>query len=383
MPVDKIYMLPTSEAGVERGLVITYIGLRCFNIIQVAVGLPLILERTDRRMLTVASLSLLLLEAAVVSRRMWRRGRFDDAWLGIVDLSFGVLFLISVMMFVAAGTASSSWGNPGFATTIPIAAGAAIVFRHWWQTLAAASLLCAVFLVTSLPAASDHDTRLTTLTNSVAYIGFAVLVRLVAGYTRRLGRDADSARSAAVMLATEAERLRVQKLIHDPASALELLAADDLDENARAVLRRQALRLATEMRHYLGTQLRRSSGIIAELEAIADEFADLAPVLNADLARDTIPAADVEVVSRAVRTLLFNVRQHAQAREVVIHAETDGNSWEVCVRDDGIGFDPNIRLAGFGLSQQVYAAIASIGGQVEIESTHGEGTFVRMSKEKM
>ncbi len=79
---------------------------------------------------------------------------------------------------------------------------------------------------------------------------------------------------------------------------------------------------------------------------------------------------------------MFNVRQHAQAREVVIHAETEGNSWEVCVRDDGIGFDPNTRPEGFGLSQQVYAAIASIGGQVEIESAPGEGTFVRLSREK-
>ncbi|WP_322769356.1 hypothetical protein, partial [Frankia sp. Cr1] len=134
MSVDKICALPTSEAGVERGLVITYIGLRCFNIIQLAVGLPLILDITDRRMLTVVSLSLLLAEAAVVSRRSWQRGRFDEVCLGIVDLSSGVLFLISAMLFVAAGTASSSWGNPGLATTIPMASGAAIVFRRGWQT---------------------------------------------------------------------------------------------------------------------------------------------------------------------------------------------------------------------------------------------------------
>jgi len=51
----------------------------------------------------------------------------------------------------------------------------------------------------------------------------------------------------------------------------------------------------------------------------------------------------------ALATLLHNVRRYALAQEVVVHVERDEVSWELVVRDDGVGFDPAQTSLGYGL----------------------------------
>jgi len=82
----------------------------------------------------------------------------------------------------------------------------------------------------------------------------------------------------------------------------------------------------------------------------------------------------------ALATLLHNVRRYALAQEVVVHVERDEVSWELVVRDDGVGFDPAQTSLGYGLRRQVLAVavVGEVGGQVSISSEVGVCTAVRL-----
>jgi len=64
------------------------------------------------------------------------------------------------------------------------------------------------------------------------------------------------------------------------------------------------------------------------------------------------------------------------ASEVVVHADRHGDTWEVSVCDDGVGFEPEATPFGFGLSSQVTESARRHGMSVEVVSRPGEGTCV-------
>lgn len=88
---------------------------------------------------------------------------------------------------------------------------------------------------------------------------------------------------------------------------------------------------------------------------------------------------DVDLLSRAVGEAVANALEHASAANVVVFGETDDHGDVfVTVRDDGVGFDPDAATAGHGLTESIAARMTSIGGRVEVRSTPGAGTEVRL-----
>lgn len=371
--------LPTTAAGAEVGLAIAFLGLRAVDLVQAAVTLPNGgLARSPRPGLYLLFTAVLLVESVLVGRRVVRRGRYDEPWLGLVDVAVGVLLLLATISFTRVGDRFTNWADWGYPVSLSMALGAGIAFRRWWHTGAAAAALTAAYLVTTLPALADGDNRTTAVSNAASYWAFAVVARLYAGYLRRLGEDADTARAKAAELARRAERDQHRLLLHDQASVLHLLAHEGLDERLAATARAQAATGAARIRRFLADEPARPGVLAAELRALGDEFGDLDPVVNVDLARDPLPPAVVGAVVSAVRALLHNVRRHAEAQQVVVHAETCGNGWEVCVRDDGRGFDPDGDLEGFGLATQVRRQLRDLGAHVDVRSHPGEGTVARL-----
>jgi signal transduction histidine kinase len=113
-------------------------------------------------------------------------------------------------------------------------------------------------------------------------------------------------------------------------------------------------------------------------DAVAD-YPDLPVETNLDLATGvgvTEPA--VEALRDAIGTVLSNVRLHARATSVVIHADADPgeNEWELTVIDDGCGFDLETTPQGFGLRVQVKQALAEHGISAHVHSVPGDGTRV-------
>jgi signal transduction histidine kinase len=84
------------------------------------------------------------------------------------------------------------------------------------------------------------------------------------------------------------------------------------------------------------------------------------------------------ILFRNIRELLTNVARHAQAKEIQVSLERQGESIKIMIRDDGLGFDPQqtIQLdhkkGGFGLFS-IQERMADLGGSLEIISAPGEG----------
>jgi signal transduction histidine kinase len=82
-------------------------------------------------------------------------------------------------------------------------------------------------------------------------------------------------------------------------------------------------------------------------------------------------------VMRLVQEVLANVVKHANAHSVSMAATQLGGEIEVCIIDDGVGFDASSSSAGRGLNFLAQRS-AALGGTVVVESCCGSGTTVRL-----
>jgi len=90
----------------------------------------------------------------------------------------------------------------------------------------------------------------------------------------------------------------------------------------------------------------------------------------------TLPRHAEVVLLRAAQEALANVRKHSMAKAVAIRLSYDGDGTILEVTNDGDGFEP-ARADGFGL-RGMRARVEQVGGEVEVVSTVGRGTTVRV-----
>jgi signal transduction histidine kinase len=82
-----------------------------------------------------------------------------------------------------------------------------------------------------------------------------------------------------------------------------------------------------------------------------------------------------------VKEALTNALRHAGAKEVHVQAKVSENSLEILVQDDGRGFEPSMpptegKRHGLGNMRR---RAETIGGTLELQSTPGKGTTVRLA----
>jgi signal transduction histidine kinase len=217
-------------------------------------------------------------------------------------------------------------------------------------------------------------------------------------------RSVDTERLRATIAAADAERGRWARDLHDQTlqalGGLRVVLAsalrrDDAETNERAI--RQAI-------EDIEVETDNLRGIISDLRpAILDDLG-LRPALDALIDRrrsetGLLIEADVDLgaayatsasqrastpllapelettVYRLVQESLTNVVKHAQASRCRVRLRVDDDAVTVDVTDDGVGFDPASRSAGFGvpgMEERVYIA----GGTLAI-SSGDDGTSVR------
>lgn len=410
-------VLPTTPAGVEKSAVMVFLGVRAVNLAQLLVVLPAALRHTTRPVLFTVVLTGFAVESALIALVTVRAGEYRDRRWGWADTAVAVLVLLAQPAFTTAQDTTGDWTAWGFACTLSTAMGAAVVFTRRRDVGLAVAALMICYTATALPVTHPGSTRATVLGNAFAYPGFALLSRLLVGYLRRLAVDADAARLAAARAAAEAARLReVERqrlLLHDNISVLRLLAGPVLPEELEGPLKAQAVALANRVRAFLDdaadridgmdringidrtdrtgrpgpdaaavTADRRAHRLLAAIvrDAVA-AYADLHVEMNVDLATGVIlpgPAADA--LMDAIGTVLSNVRLHARADNVVVHADADPDEaeWELTVTDDGRGFDAATTPRGFGLRVQVERSLAVYGITTHVHSVPGDGARVTM-----
>ncbi len=216
----------------------------------------------------------------------------------------------------------------------------------------------------------------------------------VAEYAERLERL-----SRQLLTAQETERRRLSLELHDElgqsltAIKINLQSRGRLKGQSPAEIDAENIRIvenALQQVRRLALALRPSMlddlGLASALRWMADQTAErggFAVQFGADFP-DTRLAPELETACfRIAQEALTNIARHAQAKRVTIELRHEDDTLRMTVQDDGRGFDLAemlTRAARGGsigvLSMQERAALA--GGQLEIESSPGLGTTVRV-----
>ena len=202
-----------------------------------------------------------------------------------------------------------------------------------------------------------------------------------------------------VVQAQETERGRVARELHDHITQLLcaiLVRSQTLADNLTACgpAKREALKLrallgqAAEEVERISRDLRPSVlaelGLSLVLRDASTKFAARTGVsvkLAGAQLTARLPAATELALYRIFQEALKNVEQHAHAEHVTVRLTKSGDSVQLVITDDGVGFDPaqssgkGNSPAGLGLLSMRERA-TYVGGAVEIKSIHRAGTAI-------
>jgi signal transduction histidine kinase len=220
------------------------------------------------------------------------------------------------------------------------------------------------------------------------------LERRVAVRTREVERLAEESRYAAIVR----ERLQIARDLHDTLahSMMAMLSEIRLlrklqerdpgalpDELARAEeVAHEGLNEARSAINQMRASSVRDTGLGPAISKAAERFKDRTGLavdieIDADAARFGDERA--EVLFRMTEEALRNVERHAGASHLQVRLATEGAYLNLCIEDDGIGFDPAILRPGhfglLGLKEQAQL----IGAEMSIASTPEGGTTLRIA----
>lgn len=357
---------------------------------------------SSRPGLCVASWVVAIVAALVTTGLCLVRRRPPGGAWAVVDVAGAVAVLLVGIVTVPSEFRSGSWVGfqPGYALSV----ACSLVGVRRTATWAAAVGVIAVAQAAYLgPLFRSHPVDVTTAVGDMLVL-FVLPPLTWAGSRSLLGLacTADENRALAVAASQEAEARQGRVAVHNAAAMMRLLL--DLDgrpadggvagQTAHAQLVRQASDELARMRSYLrrgghdpdpDAHLPPSTSpatLAMVVALIAHEFTDLDIAVQTDLAPSVTLSREVRGdLSGALRSLLLNVREHAHARRVVLHAEElDGSrTWRLTVHDDGRGFDTAHVRWGTGLSDVVAGQLDGHGIGVVVDSFPGVGTTVTLT----
>ena len=198
--------------------------------------------------------------------------------------------------------------------------------------------------------------------------------------------------------ASEQERRRWARELHDETlqglGGLRVLLSSAVQRGGPAL--EQAAREAIDQ---TAEQIERLRGLIAELRPAALDELGLAPAIRGLAERTSAVQAlpvDVEIdldmpdgsagrltpelettIYRLVQEALHNIGKHARAEHASVRLSHQDGKARIEVRDDGVGFEPARAGEGFGLTG-MRERVALLGGTLEVHSSPGEGTAIRI-----
>ena len=198
--------------------------------------------------------------------------------------------------------------------------------------------------------------------------------------------------AAEAMHAEERERTLLSELIHDDALQYILAARQELAEAAKGDLgaldrARPSLDAAHQSLRTLASDLSpvtlQSSTLDELIGSVVSGYAEGRDWTLVTQLGEGIRPVHGQFLPRAARELLTNVAKHAQARKVVVTLEEVDGTVEFCVRDDGVGFDPDdlsdsLRAGHIGLAS-LQSRAEGLGGTLVVQSSQaGTRIIVRV-----
>lgn len=226
--------------------------------------------------------------------------------------------------------------------------------------------------------------------------------RLTETFNAMLDRGRDHRRrlrdlAAEATRAAESERKRIARELHDDTAQslaallvrLRLLDVDERDDRRARIqeLRDQLAGTLEQVRrtaHALRPETLEDLGLEAAIEHHARALAH-----ERDLQLDLVPPpADLPITPEAelslyriIQEAMTNAARHSGASTLRVRAWREGDRLVTTIQDDGHGFDVEQamqrrgRLGLFGMKERA----SHFGGRVDIRSTPGQGTTVRVS----
>jgi signal transduction histidine kinase len=363
-------------------------GMRLATLAQMAPSLLAAmpaLSRADHPWLTGASwiLATVMLVAIAAITLVTRRP--PGVTYAVLDVAVAVALLIVGLWTVPVELRTGTWVGFQLGYALCVSCGLSAVRSRWLWMFLLASLAVAevVYIAPTVDGWADLTGALSTcltllVLGPLAWFGCQTIVRI--------GTEADEARRYAAEAAKAEEERRARLAIHNGTAMMRLLVETD-SAGGNGALRSQAEVELNRMRAYLSGQtpspVSEATNLAAVVTAVGAEFDDLPITVVADLAQDVaLRRALADDLAAALRSLLLNVRQHARAGRVVLHAaeDEDGIGWEVTLHDDGIGFDTSATDYGVGLREVVVEQLARSGVDVQINSIRDLGTTVTLAQ---
>lgn len=187
----------------------------------------------------------------------------------------------------------------------------------------------------------------------------------------RLARDLhDDLGSLLTSAKLDAARIR-SRLSQAPPETLELLAHLVSTLNSGIALGR---RIIEDLRPSSLSNL----GLVAALDILVREYADHSGVeVHGDLEPVHLRSSAELMVYRLVQEAITNITKYAHASHVWVSLLTHDGMVEITVRDDGVGFDTNIKpISAHGLVGMRFRVEAE-GGTLRLVSAPGQGTRIQ------
>ncbi|GAB2722251.1 ATP-binding protein [Nocardia thraciensis] len=308
------------------------------------------------------------------------------------------LALAVSMSWVFSGTAARVVGP-----IIVVAVGAALVWREfdaegprsmlglparpsvltWTRILAGATLIVVGLGVVVLGRINLSSLGSALIAVAVTLIGVGLLT---VPLWLRMVRALNAERAARIR---NEEREEIASHLHD--SVLQTLALIQRQAGDPQEVLRLARGQERELRKWLFEDtVPAQSSLAAALRTIAGEVEDqygvkVPPVTVGDVSMDPgetgfgLPREHFTALLGATREALVNAAKHAGVPTIDLFAEVEPHQVSVFVRDRGSGFDPaDVPADRQGLAKSIRARIERRGGSVEILSTAGRGTEVRI-----
>jgi PAS domain S-box-containing protein len=214
---------------------------------------------------------------------------------------------------------------------------------------------------------------------------------------RRRAEEALSSVNGRLIEAQESERARIARDLHDNiGQRLALLSVvlenvkrllPDSSDGALArsleALQQQTGEIVTEVQalsHELHPPRLLYLGVVAAMRGFCGELSGQRGV-EIDFRAEDVPGGVPPDVSlclfRVLQEALHNAVRHSRVRHFDVHLRGNGNTVDLTVRDEGVGFDVNAANRGFGLGlTSMRERLKLVGGELFIESHLTRGTTV-------
>jgi signal transduction histidine kinase len=301
-------------------------------------------------------------------------------------------YLVAYLLLGAAGLHPSMAG-----LSEPARRQAARLGRGRLLAMGAAALVAPALM--TLQRLRGAEIEVAAIAGAWAVLFVLVMVRM-AGLVRGIERSEVERRSLLdhSMQAAEQERIRIAAELHDgPIQRLSVLTYDLERAKQRVLTNPAAVARIEHAQAALSTEVQGLRELMMSLRpptldevgleaALRDQVGAFARMSGVECSVRVALAGRLDgeletIVYRVTQEALLNVARHARARRLWLELEGVGDRVQLCIRDDGVGFDLTsgsdlVRSGHFGLVA-MRERVELAGGRFQLESRPGEGAVVR------